>query len=299
VPSHLDLSSPWVQAGAPAVPEAVFWHRMIGTWRGTDGWFHGGNAATAYGVAVAATDGADAGRIFEWMSRESRFYGESSGPAVGPYGDGAKLIAKVGVGGINRTTKAIEISGNYDTPLDDAARVAIVQLTAYFADQKRIPWNEFPNVPGEDRSFVCWHNEITGIPYKKCPGEEVMEETPALIVRTANYMRQFQEGKPAPTPPVYAASDLPAWWAESLEQTYPGDDSHDGKKFYVCRRNYVATAGTRRMSAPDGDAKRSGPNVQVREKVHGERIADGKWVLTVDGQYVSAAKLSRRVTITG
>src|SRR6478609_55449 len=83
--SELSLDNPWVQPHALPVPMAVFWHRMVGTFRGTDGWFHGGHAATAYGIAVKAVDAPeDVGKIFEWISPESGNYGESSGPAEGP-----------------------------------------------------------------------------------------------------------------------------------------------------------------------------------------------------------------------
>jgi hypothetical protein len=301
VERHLPVENAWVKEGAPLIPEAVFWHRMIGTLWGTDSWFHGDNAATAYGIGVKAQDGiANAGKIIEWMSPASRYYGESSGPAIGPYGDGAKLIAKVGVANVNRTTKAIEISGEtYDVPLDDAARESIVNLTAYFADQKRIPWNEFPIIPGTDRSFVCWHNEITGTAYKLCPGAVVMNETSALINRVAMRLKEYQVGSVVTQPPPYAESQLPDWWDESVASPYPGDQSEDGTKFYVCRRNYVAKTGTRRLSAPDGDAPRSGPNLKTGEKVHGERrvVNGSQWVLTVDGHFISGSKLSPPVRI--
>ena len=300
IQSHLPASNPYVvEGGAPVVPEAIFLHRMIGSWAGTNNWFHAGKAATAYGVSVAATDGTG-GKVYEWIAPGNGWYGESSGPAVGPYGDGSKLIAKVGVAGVNRTTKAIEISGDVGTPLDDAARVSIVQLTAYWADQKRIPWNEFPNIPGEDRSFVIWHNEITGMTYKTCPGWLVMQETPALIVQVANELKRFQAAAAVVKPPPYAESELPEWWDETIRQSYPGDQSEHGVKYYVCRRNFVAKVGTRRLAAPSGDAARSGPNLKVAEKVHGERyVVNGtsRWILTNDGHFVSASKLSPPVKV--
>lgn len=300
VESHLSEPNPYlVMSGAPndANVEAVFWHRMIGSWHGTNTWFHGGNAATAYGVSVAATDGVG-GKIFEWMARNSGAYGESSGPANGPYGDGAKLIAKVGVNSVNRTTKAIEISGNYDTPLDEAARKAIVALTAYFADRREIPWTEFPNVPGEDRSFVCWHNEITGLAYKQCPGSVVMAETPALIQRVKDLLRTHQEGVSAPAPTQYAKPILPPWWEDQLGKTYPTDQSDGSAKVYVMQRNFVATEETRRLDRAGGrNAKRTGPNLKAGEKIHGERLRSDGFVITVDGHYVSMNKLSPRVRI--
>ena len=297
IESHLPLNNPMVQDGAPDIPEAVFWHRMIGTWQGTNGWFHAGHAATAYGVSVKATDG-QGGKIYEWISRESGWYGESSGPAVGPNGDGAKLIAHVGVAGVNRTTKAIEISGDYGTPLDEDARDAIVALTAYFADRKGIPWDQFPIIPGTGRSFVCWHNEITGQVYKLCPGAVVMGETPALIERVVDLLKHYQVGADVPKPPSYATPILPAWWDEALEQDHPGDRTEAGVKLYALRRNFVATAETRRLDRPGGrGARRVGPNLKAGEKVSGERWRSDKFLMTTEGHYIVLSKLSPRVTI--
>jgi len=211
IQSHLPASNPYVvEAGAPKIPEAVIWHRMLGTWGGTNSWMHMGKAATAYGVAVAATDGASAaGKIYEWIARTG-WYGESSGPARGPYGDGLIYANEVGVASINRCSKAIEISGNYDTPLDEKARDSIAAITAYWADQRGIPWTEFPTYKAKGRSYVIWHNEITGMAYKECPGSVVMTETPALIERTKQIMKKYQEDaviepptpeKPKPTVP--------------------------------------------------------------------------------------------------
>ena len=302
VTSPLPFSNPYIKDGALAVPEAVFWHRMIGTWNGTDGWFHAGNAATAYGVAVAATDGAEtAGKIYEWISRESGWYGESSGPAKNPYGDGALLIAKVGVDRVNQSSRAIEISGEYDTPLDEAARASIAAITAYWADVKQIPWDVFPIVPGESRSFVCWHNEITGTSYKLCPGAVVMQETPALIQRVKALLKQYQTDAKPTKPPVYAPPVLPPWFAESLERDHPSDAVWNERRYWAMRRNGEAVASTNRLAEPRRDAPPSGPKVAVREKVFIERSVpgnDGKtYWLTQDGHYVLAAKFTPNVTI--
>jgi hypothetical protein len=201
IQSHLPASNPMVEtSGAPDVPLAVVWHRMLGTLLGTDQWFHAGHAATCYGIGCAATDGtANAGKIYEWIAPRTGWYGESSGPVSAPYGDGLALVNKVGVNSVNRVSKAIEISGNYDTPLDEACRAALVAMTAYWADQKRIPWDQFPMVPGEGRSFVVFHQELTIGTGKVCPGKVVMDETPALIERIRQYLKGYQVSA-APTP---------------------------------------------------------------------------------------------------
>lgn len=294
---HLPIENNWVKSGAPAVPEAVVWHRMIGTLWGTDEWFFGDHAATAYGVGVVSIDGQDdAGRIIEWMSPASGYYGESSGPANGPYGDGAKLIQRVGLD-YNRVTKAIEISGEYATPLDEPARASVVNLTAYFADQARIPWDQFPNVPGQDRSFVCWHQEICGPAEKACPGVVVMNETSALIQRVSAVLKRYQgSGGAVVVPPKYAASDLPDWFADAVEQTHPTDNRDGALRYNAIRRNFVVTHATRRLSKPDGKAERSGPNVAVGEKVFGEYQTSNGFIVTTDGHYLATNRLSPRVT---
>lgn len=301
--SHLPTSNPMIgYSSQPIVIEGVVWHRMIGTLAGTDGWFHAGHAATAYGVGVQATDGAaSAGKIIEWIDpANGHYYGESSGPVSSPYGDGLKFVNRFGVGRVNPQTVAIEISGNYETPLDEAARSSIVNLTAYYADQRHIPWSEFPNVPGQDRSFCHWHQEFTIGTGKVCPGSVVMGETSALIQRVAGVLKKYQTGGVVVVPPKYAEPQLPDWFAESIEQTWPTDQSTDGIRYYVCRRNFVAKTGTRRMAAPDGHAERSGPNLKPAEKVNGERyVVNGKerWILTNDGHFVSAGRLSPPVKI--
>ena len=175
--------------------EGVVWHRMVGTLWGTDSWFHQGMAATEYGIGVAATDGVNsAGQIIEWIDpANGHWYGHASGPVSQPYGDGLRFVNRFGVNRVNPQTVAIEISGNYGTPLDDAARESLIALTAYFADQRQIPWSEFPNVPGEERSFVLWHQEFTIGTGKVCPGDVVIGETSPLIDEVAEYLRIYQE----------------------------------------------------------------------------------------------------------
>ena len=311
VQRHLPASNPYVVAsGAPAIPDAVFWHRMVGTLWGTNNHFHNGYAATMYGVGVVSIDGIDdAGKIIEWIKPGIGWYGESSGPAKGPYGDGAALIAEVGVNSVNRVSVAIEISGNYDTPLDEPARRSIVALTAYWADQKRIPWHQFPIVPGTQRSFVIWHQEITGPAYKACPGWQVMNETSALIARVRDVLKAAQTITEQPKPPAYEPSQLPEWWEQSIVQSWPSDADHDGVRYRVARRNVEALKPAVRRSAPDMKAPKSGPNFLVREKANVERVFDvptvnakGKtvnvhWILTADGHYVAASSFSPQIIV--
>lgn len=274
IQSHLPASNPYVvESGAPKIPEAIIWHRMLGSWGGTNNWFHGGNAATCYGVAVAATDGAaTAGKIYEWIAPRNGWYGESSGPAEGPYGDGLIYANEVGVASINRCSKAIEISGEYDTQLDDKARYAIAAMTAYWADQRGIPWTEFPHYKAKGRSFVIWHNEITGLAYKQCPGSVVMAETDVLIELTRQIMKRYQEDAVTVPEPIKPA---PINWK-------PGDvgvSDYHGQKVYrllaqvTCKRETLP-----RVAASTKKGKNSyGPNIEPEQTITIVGTLDAPW----------------------
>ncbi len=308
IKSHFPTSNPWIGSGAPAILEAVVWHRMLGTWAGTNAWGQAGNFATAYGVSVKATDGTG-GKIYEWIAPNSGLYGESSGPVNAPYGDGLALVNKVGVSSVNRTTKAIEISGNYDTPLDADAKHAVAALTAYFADQKHIPWDQFPIIPGENRSFVVWHQEITIGSGKVCPGQVVMDATPEMIQMTADIMKQYQEtGVPVPEPkPEPAPTPKPGKYATPI--TYPWLSSEDANVHNVgstrvlpLTLTYTAQKATPRYQKGSKQAEKIGPNIAKGTQFEANRVfrsGDGiTFVMTRYGSRVLASALMPRVAVT-
>lgn len=283
--------------------KGVTWHRMLGSLVGTDGYFRlpEVNALTDYGVGVAASEPVLAGVIYRWNDPLGTQSGWASGTySSAAYGDGAAFVAKYGVNAINRDRASIEISGNYNTPLDDDSRHAIAAITAYWADQAEIPWDVFPIVPADGFSFVCWHNEFgPDFGQKICPGPVVMTETAALIEFTRQILKAGQlKTVPAPTP-IYAEPILPAWFDDALEQIAPSDATIDGVAYRVMRRNFEAVVDTTRRSAPDIKAAPSGPKLLAGEKVRGERLVDGErdWILTNDGHYILASKLSPAVTV--
>jgi hypothetical protein len=308
IKSHFPTSSPWIGSGAPAILEAVVWHRMVGTWAGSNSWGQAGNFATAYGVSVKATDGTG-GKIYEWIAPNSGLYGESSGPVNAPYGDGLALVNKVGVSSVNRTTKAIEISGNYDTPLDNDAKQAVAGLTAYFADQKHIPWDQFPAIPGENRSFVVWHQEITIGTGKVCPGQVVMDATPEMIEMTANMMKQYQErDAPVPEPkPTPQPTPKPSKYAAPI--TYPWLTADDGKVHKVgttrvlpLTLTYTATRSTPRYQKGSKQSDKIGPNIAKGTQFAAGRVFRSDegvtFVLTPHASRVLASALLPRVSVT-
>ena len=195
-------SHAWDNLG-PRTIRAVVWHRMLGSLWGTDTYFRGEalfDALTDYGVGVLAQDGAAAdGLILRWNDPRGERSPWANGEVSAPYGDGKAFIDQYGINAVNRDATAIEISGFENTPLSEASRNAVANLTAYWADQYRVSWETFPLVPSEGgRSFVIWHREFTIGTGKECPFAVVMDETPEIIERTKAVLKRWQTG-PAPT----------------------------------------------------------------------------------------------------
>jgi hypothetical protein len=186
--------------------KGVSWHRILGSLWGTDGFFRDPSvkALTDYGVGVAAQDGAgNDGVILRWNDPLGYQSGWASGTysAAHAYGDGAAFVDKYGVNAINRDRASIEISGFQNTPLSEKSRQAIAELTAYWADQYHIPWDQFPIAPQDGFSFVVWHEEFgPDLGQKKCPFQVVKDETPALIERTRAILKTHQTAGTSPQP---------------------------------------------------------------------------------------------------
>lgn len=198
----------WSSLGQRSI-KGVVWHRIVGYLWGTDTYFRRNDvsALTDYGVGVAAADGTDDdGLILRWNDPRGWRSGWASGPynAGDAYGDGKAFVDEFGVSAVNRDQVSIEIAGFVDTPLSERARDAIAGLTAYYADQMGVPWDQFPIWPEHGYSVIRWHNEFTGLNYKTCPGTVVMSETDALIERTRAVMKRHQvitvDPKPEPLP---------------------------------------------------------------------------------------------------
>lgn len=283
--------------------KGVVLHRIVGTLWGTDTYFRGPGvyALTDYGVGVGTADGAaHDGEILRWNDPLGRQSGWASGPYNGAYGDGLAFANKYGIDAINRDQASIEISGYYDTPLTDAARAAIAGIIAYWADQAHIPWDVFPITPADGFSFVRWHQEFTLGSGKICPGPVVMGETSALIEQARQIMRVAQTGGKPVRPPAYATPEVPDWFADSLSELHPSDQTEGDIKYRVLRRNFRVKVQTTRRSRPDATSPVSGPKLPVGELLHGERLveANGKaFILTNDGHYVLESKVSPRASL--
>jgi hypothetical protein len=301
-------NSAWNNLGTRSV-RAVVWHRMLGSLWGTDGYFRGegGNRAlTDYGVGVEAQDGAgDDGHILKWNEPLGYRAPWANGVVSAPYGDGIAFVNRYGIDAVNRDATAIEISGFQTTPLSEKSRNAIAGLTAYWADQYKVPWDAFPLIAGEgNRSFVVWHQEFTIGTGKLCPFDVVIAETAALIERTRAILKKYQaaETKPAPKPPAYAAPDVPDWMAADLEAGFPTDHVHNGVQVFAALRQYEAIKATKRRQNASLDADVVGPPLKVRERFTGwywSKSPDGKrtWVWTPYGTRIDAAALTPRLSL--
>lgn len=285
--------------------KGVAWHRMLGTLNGTFQHFSSPTVAslTDYGIGVLSIDGGNDGVIDQYNNPEGFQSGWASGPVSAPYGDGAAFVAKYGVNGVNRYNASIEISGYYDTPLSEKARAAIVNLTAYWADQYKIPWDVFPIAPQDGFSFIKWHQEFTIGTGKVCPGSVVMGETSALIERIRQVLKSYQvvDAPKPPKPPEYTAPVLPEWWERVMEQRWPSDAMVDGVRWFAIRRRVVAIRNAQRYSQPDTTSAKSGPKILTAQKISVERYfvaADGKtWFVEDEGHFVSANAFSPAVSI--
>ena len=239
--------------------------------------------------------------------------GWANGRVSQPYGDALKYLEFYGwdVNDANQHGETLEVGGwfyqpgtqSHEDPITEAQRAWVAQWMASRAHDYGIPWHEFPIIVSENgRSYITWHQEWTFGTGKVCPGETLMAETPALIVRAQNIMRFYQEGTPVPTPPTYEMPKLPDWWSTHLAQSWPSDAKWNELTFRVLRRNFKALKVAVRRSEPLQDAAKSGPNIAAGESVHVERsllVPVGnrniEWLVTHDGHYVRASSFRPRV----
>lgn len=298
----------------PRKNHGVVWHRVVGGYAGTIQHFNlPGTGLTDYMIGNAFVDG-DAldGTIAMLNEPLGTRSGWASGPAAPPdghpYGDGLAFVndicakSPMGINAVNGEQISIELCGFYDTQLTPKQRAALVALTAYWADQAHIPWDQFPIWPGHGYSFVRWHNEYTGLAYKKCPGDVVMNETATLLDLVAQYMRKFQEPEVAGeviVPKLYAPAVIPSWMAADLVASAPADHDYNGVPVYGALRMYKALRDTpRRRYASLSHPDRVGPDIKAGTAFRGSHLIDNRFVLTPHGTRVAVDDLTPGVTIS-
>jgi hypothetical protein len=281
---------------------------MLGSLNGTDGFFRRDdiNALTDYGVGVESIDSsAFDGVIYRWNDPYGYQSGWASGPVIAPWGDGVPFIRKYGINGVNRDQVSVEISGQYETPLTEAARQSVVALTAYYADQYGIPWNEFPISRQDGFSFVRWHQEFCGPQEKPCPGSVVIGETSALIDRVKQVLKTHQTGVGVAgammlTAPQFAPPITFPWLVK--EEAAKGlDRTIDGTEVYYFPSVYVAVNETPRNQHTGPDAPPIGPPIEAGTEFRADYVFRSRgvsWVLSPWGTRVRAADLLPKIQIS-
>lgn len=174
--------------GATKRSGATWWHRMVGTLRGTDAYFRleWVKASTHWGIG-GSLDGADDGVIFQWVKMGDPLIPWASGPWRDPgYGDGAKYVDEFGVYGINAYGDSIEFSGMTDTPMTVLQWQKGIWLSAAIAHDGGLSSDEF--------LWNMHHREACQPSYKDCPFPAVYKHTDAYQRGIAATMAHY-EGK--------------------------------------------------------------------------------------------------------
>lgn len=212
----------WNSMGRDRRNFGVVYHRTVGrSIAGTGEWFRNpGTGLTHYGVGSCPPDAGPDGKVYQWVDPRSRVSPWASGPWENPPGDGRALVAKYGVEAINGDLIAIETSGYYDDPISDTTRQRIAEISAYWADQAKIPYDVYPLNPTTGLTYTYWHNEFQG--HKPCPGSVIQAATNDVIARTKDILKQYQTGEttvPPPTPDL----DYPPGWDAAIAAAVWGD----------------------------------------------------------------------------
>jgi hypothetical protein len=223
-------------------PVGVVFHTMVGTLWGTDRYFRtlttgGSRGLTDYGVG-GATDGPEwDGVILRWNDPRGRRAGWANGGSDGLEGDGPLFVRTLGIDAINRDLVSIERSdgGDVTTPISPRQFESICQLTAYWFDQARVPWDRFPVNPNIGGGIVTHflHKEFAT---KGCPWAAVENRIDELQSRIRAILKAAQTDDPGvPNDPIQPLPDH-AWWpqgygVEALRNRFGGLVRHiaDGK----------------------------------------------------------------------
>ena len=206
-------------------PVGVCFHTMVGTLWGTDGWFRFNAASgrwpdglTDYGVGVS-TDGPQwDGVILRWNDPRGRRSGWANGGSDGLEGDGPIFVRTLGINAINRDLVSIERSdgGDITTSVSPKQFESMAALTAYWFDQAKVPWNQFPLNPHVGAGIVTHflHKEFAT---KDCPWAAVesrideFQDRIRAILKAAQTDNDATATQPVPPRPHHD------WWPQGYD----------------------------------------------------------------------------------
>ena len=189
-------------------------HTMVGTLWGTDAWFRRGSQSaglTDYGIGDVSDGAHNDGVIFRWNDPTGAAHKVNgnkvspnrwpwaSGPCNGLEGDGTAFVNKYGANAVNGFLVSIERSdgGNPERPPSDKYLESFCQLTAYWADQAKIPWSSFPMNPATGLTFYYGHYEFS---IKSCPGYATRAREGWTIERIRAILKAAQVENVTPPP---------------------------------------------------------------------------------------------------
>jgi hypothetical protein len=235
-------------------------HSMVGTLSGSYGYINGGGGQALWDYSVGgSTDGANDGVIWRHNDPKGRRAGWANGGSDGLEGDGPLFVRTLGVDAINRDLVSIERSdgGNYNSqPMSPKQFESMAQLTAYWFDQARVPWDKYPLNPNVGCVTHMIHKEFAT---KDCPFPPVYNEIDRLQNRVRAILKsaqlQVDDSPDIETPPPvpieqdherypngWKPADLKKQWGV-LPRTNPGG-SVTRLHFAVTKNPIAAIANT-------------------------------------------------------
>ena len=233
-------TSAWNDLG-PRVPYGTCQHTMVGYLWSTDRWFRDdpvtGRKATGltdYGVGGPWDGAENDGLILRWNDPRGRRSGWANGGSDGLEGDGIAFVRQLGVNAINRNLVSIERSDGgkpYTALMSEKQFESLCQLHAYWADQARIPYYDYPKNVHVGTSGLIMYLEHREFAIKGCPHAPIMNEVNRIQARVREILKQYQGAVAVEPPPSVPAEPEPDLWPNGW--TTAALDEHFGELLYI------------------------------------------------------------------
>lgn len=176
-------------------------HAMIGTLKGTDGYFRQPTVAglTDFGIGAANLRGGFA-EIMQWCDYRGNYVPWASGVVTGAqYGDGKRAIDKWGIGAVNRNGVAFELE-------DGGSTTSVIAAPTWASLCWALAWFHAEELGQTADTFDwnCHHREFTGgngrNGIKNCPEAHVYDFTDEYQEVVKSIMRYYQTDTKYPGP---------------------------------------------------------------------------------------------------